>query len=200
MTGALLLLALLTEEPVLAPMGHHPYRVSSGSMQPTLSAGDIVLADRPQGVCGTTQPTPGDVVVARTGGDPWLRRVVAGPGQTVQVIRGVLHIDGQPVKRERVDPATVPGGVSKSPVPGISVWRETLPSGRSWLTFDFGEGGMLDDTPEIRVPEGRWFALGDNRDNAIDDRTHGPTATVDLCGVVVSVVRSDEPSRVGVQP
>ena len=139
-------------------------------------------------------------MVARTGDEPWLRRVVAGPGQTVQVIGGVLHIDGQPVKRERIDPATVPGGVPKGPFPEISVWRETLPSGRSWLTFDFGEGGMLDDTPEIRVPERRWFALGDNRDDAIDDRMHGPTAAADLCGVVVSVVRSDEPSRVGVRP
>ena len=200
MIAGLVLFALLSEEPVLVPVGHHAYWVSSGSMQPTLSEGDVVLADRPGGVCGTTEPVPGDVVVARTQGRPWLRRIVAGAGQTVQVMGGVVYVDGQPVKREHVDPAAVPGGVPKDPYSETLVWREAVPAGRSWLTFDFGTGGMLDDTPEIRVPEGHWFALGDNRDNAVDDRVHGPTSAADLCGIVVAVVRSEEPSRVGVRP
>lgn len=200
MIAALLLFALLTEEPVLVPAGHHAYRVSSGSMEPTLLEGDVVLADRPGGVCGTTWPVQGDIVVARTRGQPWLRRVVAGSGQTVQVMGGVLHVDGQPVKRERVDPAAMSEDQSKQLYPQVSVWRETLPSGRSWLISDFGDGQMLDDTPEVLVPEGHWFALGDSRDNAVDDRVHGPTAASDLCGVVVSVVRSDDPSRIGTRP
>lgn len=59
---------------------------------------------------------------------------------------------------------------------------------------------MLDDTPEVRVPQGHWFGMGDNRDNAVDDRVDGPTGASRLCGVVVTVARSEEPSRVGTRP
>lgn len=191
-----LLLSLTIQQaaPVWVPPGQHPYTVSSASMQPGLTDGDVVIADRPRDDCGATTPTPGDVVVVTRDGPPWIRRIVAGPGQTVQMRGGALYIDGQAVKRERVDLPTPPY------VLPVTVWRETLPSGRSWLTYDLVEDGDLDETSEIRVPAGHWFGLGDNRDNAIDDRVNGPTDEARLCGVLVKVARSSDPARVGVRP
>jgi signal peptidase I len=201
--GSLLLaLTLQQSGPVLVPPGHHPYTVASASMQPGLQEGDVVVADRSRGVCGTTTPTPGDVVIVDRDGTPWIRRIVAGPGQTVHVRGGVLYIDGQAVRRERAEvPDARPFGEDTDvyAMP-FTVWRETLASGRSWLTLDLGPDQMLDDTPETRVPQGHWFGMGDNRDNAVDDRVDGPTEASRLCGVVVTVARSAEPSRVGTRP
>lgn len=99
----LLLLALTLQQsgPVLVPTGHYAYTVASASMQPGLQEGDVVVADRSRGGCGTTTPTPGDVVIVDRDGTPWIRRIVAGPGQTMQMRGGVLYIDGQAVRRER---------------------------------------------------------------------------------------------------
>lgn len=196
-----LLVQLSPAGPVQVPLGSHPYAVVSASMAPGLTEGDVVVADRSRGDCGGTTPSPGDVVVVDRDGVPWLRRIVAGPGQTVQMIGGVLHVDGVAVVRERVD-AEPPAGSDWgfTPSGAFQVWRETLPGGRSYLTLDFGDGFDLDETLRMQVPEGRWFALGDNRDNSIDDRVQGPTASATICGIVVQIVRSATPSRVGRRP
>lgn len=183
--------------PVWVPAGAHAYVVSSASMAPGLTETDVVLADRLRGACGGAGPAPGDVVIIDRGGLPWLRRVVAAAGQTVQMVDGVLHIDGRPVARERATDVAPPA--SSYGIPG-EVWRETLPGGRSYLTLDFGPGNAHDDTPRLTVPDGHWFLLGDSRDNAIDDRVDGPTSAARLCGIVVQVVRSDVPGRVGTRP
>ena len=196
-----LLIAGQQATPVFAPVGTHPYVISSSSMAPTLDEGDVVLANRPRGECGTVAPEPGDVVIIRRGSAPWIRRIVAGPGQTVQMIDGELHIDGVAVPRERSAPVDDSqfahfGALAET----VAVWRETLPGGRTYLTLDFGPGGMLDDTALVTVSGGHWFTMGDSRDNAVDGRIDGPTAANELCGVALQVVRSADPARVGVRP
>ncbi len=183
-----------TSGPVAVPLGTHPYVVTSASMLPNLVDGDVVVANRPLGDCGTTDPSPGDVVIVDHDGEPWIRRVVAGPGQTVQMVGGTLHVDGAPVASERVDVERP----SESNL--IQTWRETLPGGRSYLTLDFGPDRIFDSTPRLVVPEGHWFTLGDSRDNSIDDRADGATPSAALCGIVLQIVRSPDPSRVGRRP
>ena len=191
-----LIAALQQEAPVFTPAGAHPYRVSSASMAPTLEEGDVVLANRPGGDCGVTDFQPGDVVVAMRKGAPHLRRVVATAGQQVQMVEGVLLIDGVAVGRE-----SLPGPTGATdPLGTGAVWRETLPNGRSYAILDFGPGQVGDETPSLIVPEGHVFALGDSRDNALDDRFNGPTKIADLCGVVMVVARSPVRERIGTRP
>lgn len=178
-----LLIAAAQAGPVYTPPGTHPYSMNSASMEPTFYEGDVMLADRPRGECGQTVPEPGDIVIFQRNDTPWIKRVIAGPGQTVRVVGGVLFVDGRAVKRERAAP------VSGVPYfPDAAVWRETLPNGRSYLTTDFGPGQSLDDILELTVPEGSWFLLGDNRDNSLDSRVFGPVTEAALCGVVIKTV------------
>lgn len=73
-----------------------PVRVASGSMEPTLREGDVVLVDRRE--VRVDDLDHGDLVTFRApDGAETLKRVVGLPGETVAVLDAVLHVDGLPV-------------------------------------------------------------------------------------------------------
>jgi len=91
-----------------------PVRIESASMEPTLRRGDVVLVSR-------RAPDPatlghGDLVVLADprDGRRTIKRVVGLPGETVVVLDGVLHVDGEPVDEPWVDPRTVDGYYSRT--------------------------------------------------------------------------------------
>ena len=64
----------------------------------------------------------------------YIKRVIGLPGDRIQMIEGVLHINGQPVKRERIDDF-VDTEEGRRPQ-RVRQWRETLPNGVSYNTLD----------------------------------------------------------------
>jgi signal peptidase I len=180
----------------LSDMGFSPgwrsFHVASASNLPTLSASDYVLVDvRHPG----TLPNYGDVVVFRNPRDPkvdYIKRVVALPGDRVQVRDGVLSLNGKPAPRESQGIAGPFNGAPRGST--FQQYRETLPNGRSYMIVESSSRppGNADD---VTVPPGSFFVLGDNRNDSLDSRFFGYVPAANVVGLVDTIYWSNEPAR-----
>ncbi len=147
-----------------------PYRIPSGSMEPTLRIGQRVLVDRigndffapsvgdivvfhpPTGaadqVCGDTNEKPGqacDRPTPRHSSENYIKRVVAGPGDAIKIIDGRVWLNG---KRQKESFANLAGCTPTNP--------------------------DCNYPDPITIPPGYYFMMGDNRDFSDDSRFWGP--------------------------
>lgn len=165
-----------------------PFNIPSGSMENTLLVGDYLFVSKfsygyskhslpwsPGLFSGRIlrgEPERGDVVVFKLPARPWedyIKRLVGLPGDRIQMIDGVLHINGAPCKLERIDDyvEVQPGGFEYH----VPRFRETFPDGSSHYVLDRNpDKPGADNTQEFVVPAGHYFMMGDNRDNSNDSR------------------------------
>jgi signal peptidase I len=142
------------------------YTVPSVSMEPTVAVGDqVCVAKIAYGlrvplanwyVIRSRGPSRGDVVVLTSPADAevLLKRVVAVPGDVVEVTAGRVFIDGAAAPVEQMD-----GGLV-----------ESLGGRTHAIGTAYGGGPDLERT---LVPEGKYLVLGDNRGNSRDGRSFG---------------------------
>lgn len=165
-----------------------PYNIPSSSMEETLLVGDYLFVTKfsygyskyslpwslnsLSGRIWSGSPERGDVAVFRLPVRPnedYIKRVVGLPGDRIQMIDGVLHINGEPCKLERVADFVRNSGYGYQE--RIPRYRETLPNGVSHFILDRDpDYPGWDNTQEFIVPAGHYFMMGDNRDQSNDSR------------------------------
>ena len=161
-----------------------PFTIPSGSMLPNLLVGDYLFVSKytygysryslpfaPNLFSGRIwegEPQRGDIVVFKLPNNPnidYIKRLIGLPGDRIQVIDGILHINGEPVKREQNETWTAESGG-----PAVPAYTETLPNGVSYRTLDLSPRSQGDNTDVFEVPPRHYFMMGDNRDNSLDSR------------------------------
>jgi signal peptidase I len=175
---------------VLRVLIFEPFTIPSSSMEPGLVTGDYIVVSkwsygfsrasipfnldlfpwmRGKRIFGR-DPARGDVIVFRLPRDPghdvYIKRLIGLPGDRVQVVRGAVFVNGKAIPRESAGLARDhddPGRIAPRVI-------ETAPSGKRYVTFGGAPEGEADNTDVYVVPEGKYFFMGDNRDNSADSR------------------------------
>ena len=115
-------------------------------------------------------PERGDLVVFKTPADnrtDYIKRLIGLPGDTIQFINGNLIINEKKIKRIKTENSILIrcGNYNLE----TNTFFETLPNGVKHLVV-YKKKGSLQNTKKFKVPQNKYFLLGDNRDCSKDSR------------------------------
>lgn len=168
-----------------------PFRIPSGSDEPTLLVGDFIAANKytygfrlpvlHNKILAVDEPHLGDIILFRWPVNPsknFIKRAVGVPGDTVSYVNKVLFINGKEAKQTTLGTATDKDDATGQSWP-VEVREENL-NGIKHKIY------VRPDVPaqdfSLVVPPGQYFAMGDNRDDSDDSRYWGFVPEQNLVG------------------
>jgi len=153
-----------------------PYKIPSGSMEPTLQIGDRIFAFRLPFWFGK-RPGRGDIIVFKTPDSiydrtkpVYIKRVVGLPGEVVEIRQGRLYVDGRLVDS---------------------------PEAFDHITYVHQNSGMDHPFFRCKVPENEILVFGDNSRNSYDGRAWGGVPSRNVKGKALFRYWPWKPWRVG---
>ncbi|MBL4660277.1 MAG: signal peptidase I [Alcanivoracaceae bacterium] len=176
-----------------------PFRIPSSSMMPTLLTGDFIYVNKfayglkvpvfHDTILEIGEPERGDIIVFRFPENQsvdYIKRVVGLPGDKIRydIRKKELYIDGKLIKQELV--GSYQGLMDDPNSKGLIMKYENLGEKKHMMftqNYRYGPTKFLN----VTVPEGHYFALGDNRDNSADSRDWGFIPQRNLVGRAVFI-------------
>ena len=164
-----------------------PFRIPSGSMEPTLLVGDFLLVDKQgfgfddsQGIFPAADIHRGDIIIFHYPVDPathLIKRVVGLPGDHLRLHDNHVYINGQPLNE--------PYAVYRPSPP--DPFRDSFPRFERAIDPDINPAWWirmhtLMDHGELIIPAGDYFVLGDNRNGSDDSRYWGFVPRANIVG------------------
>ena len=170
-----------------------PYRVPSGSLEPTVYPGDFLLVNQfkygfrfpvwNKELITVDTPKRGDIAVFHYPKDPdtlFVKRVIGEPGDHIQYHNKKLFINGKEIERSYVE-----NSVTLDKPNQVEMWDENLDGIQHQVyvnpRLDYGE------EVDVVVPEDHYFVMGDNRDGSHDSRHWGFVSRSHLVGKAMFV-------------
>ena len=171
-----------------------PFRIPSGSMIPTLMIGDFILVNKlayglkipfsdmysdPIYLFRGEGPKRGEVIVFKYPRDEstnYIKRVVGIPGDRIEVINKVLYVNDAPVESIELsyeEGKKIKDDLEKKFFPYNLKFFNTKTGAFEHKTVIWEDGHYTSNYPAVVVPEGKYFAMGDNRDFSADSRMWG---------------------------
>lgn len=164
-----------------------PFRIPSGSLEPTLNVGDFVAVSKfsygvrlpllEKKIIKIGSPKTGQIAVFRWPPDPsfdYIKRVIGVPGDVISYHDKKITINGKPAKQTFIEYTT-----DESSGQAVALYQENLNGTVHHIYINPNEPAVDFD---ITVPKDAYFMMGDNRDDSADSRFWGFVAEENLRG------------------
>ena len=175
-------------------------RIPSGSMQPTLYVGDLILVNKlaydlkvpftTMHLAQWSSPKAGEVVVFYKPGDGQrlIKRVIGTPGDTVEMKNNCLIINGHSINY-KVDNKPLRYNLPKEEQP-LAIFATEALDEKDHAVMALPSQTALRTFGPVKVPEGQFLMLGDNRDGSADSRYFGFVSRQQIVGRAERVIVS----------
>ncbi|OFZ37644.1 MAG: signal peptidase I [Bdellovibrionales bacterium RIFOXYD12_FULL_39_22] len=191
----------------LRSMFYEPFRIPTGSMIPTFMIGDFILVNKfayglklpfsemftnPIYLTTPKDPQRGDIIVFKYPENPdvnYIKRLIGVPGDEIEIIDKVVYINDRPLPAIKFDGQEIMQDMDdKFKEYNLEFFNSETGTHKHVIQQVAGiytnQGSNI---PRFRVPPGKYFAMGDNRDFSADSRFWGFVPAENIKGRALAV-------------